>query len=32
MATCGGTHEMPIGLLVAADTALYKAKAAGRKW
>jgi diguanylate cyclase (GGDEF)-like protein len=30
MATCGGTIDMPAGLLSAADTALYKAKAGGR--
>ena len=30
MATCGGSINMPAGLLAAADTALYKAKAAGR--
>ncbi len=30
MAACGGSINMPAGLLAAADTALYKAKAGGR--
>ncbi|MEO7365957.1 MAG: sensor domain-containing diguanylate cyclase [Sphingomicrobium sp.] len=30
IATCGGTTDMPAGLLAAADAALYKAKAGGR--
>jgi diguanylate cyclase (GGDEF)-like protein/PAS domain S-box-containing protein len=30
MAACGGSTNMPAGLLAAADTALYKAKAKGR--